>query len=147
MGQLVIPSSSIIYIDTSVAIYSVEWSPDYYALLQPLWLKFQAGEIEIVSSELILMEALVLPLRNADALAINAYEQLFLSSDMRLIPISQSVLRQAATIRSTTNLKTPDAIHAATALTVDCTQFITNDKAFRNVSDLPVVVLSEVVAS
>lgn len=147
MGQLVIPSSSIIYIDTSVAIYSVEWNPDYYALLQPLWLKFQAGEIEIVSSELILMEALVLPLRNADALAINAYEQLFLSSDMRLISISQSVLRQAATIRSTTNLKTPDAIHAATALTVDCTQFITNDKAFRNVSDLPVVVLSEVVAS
>lgn len=147
MGQLVIPSSSIIYIDTSVAIYSVEWNPDYYALLQPLWLKFQAGEIEIVSSELILMEALVLPLRNADALAIDAYEQLFLSSDMRLISISQSVLRQAATIRSTTNLKTPDAIHAATALTVDCTQFITNDKAFRNVSDLPVVVLSEVVAS
>jgi len=141
------PSSSIIYIDTSVAIYSVEWNPDYYALLQPLWLKFQAGEIEIVSSELILMEALVLPLRNADNLLINAYEQLLLSSDMRLIPISQSVLRQAATIRSTTNLKTPDAIHAATVLTVNCTQFITNDKAFRNVSGLPVVVLSEVLAS
>lgn len=147
MGQLVMPSSSIIYIDTSVAIYSVEWNPDYYALLQPLWLKFQAGEIEIVSSELILMEALVLPLRNADNLLINAYEQLLLSSDMRLIPISQSVLRQAATIRSTTNLKTPDAIHAATVLTVNCTQFITNDKAFRNVSGLPVVVLSEVLAS
>ncbi len=93
------------------------------------------------------MEALVLPLRNADTLVINAYEQLFLSSDMRLIPISQSVLRQAATLRATTNLKTPDAIHAATALTVNCTQFITNDKASRNVSGLPVVVLSEVLAS
>lgn len=147
MGQLVIPPSSTIYIDTPVAIYSVEWNPDYYALLQPLWLKFQAGEIEIVSSELILMEALVLLLRNADIFVINAYEQLFLSSDMRLIPISQSVLRQAATIRANTNLKTPDAIHAATGLSVNCTQFITNDKAFRNVSGLPVVVLSEVLAS
>lgn len=103
-------------------------------------MQFQAGEIEIVSSELILMEALVLPLRNADNLLINAYEQLLLSSDMRLIPISQSVLRQAATIRSTTNFKIPDAIDAATALTVNCTQVITNDKAFRNVSGLPVVV-------
>lgn len=94
MGQLVIPDSSIIHIDTLVAIYSVEWNPDYYALLQPLWLKFQAGEIEIVSSELILMEALVLPLRNADTLLINVYEQLLLSSEMRLIPISQSVPRK-----------------------------------------------------
>lgn len=110
-------------------------------------MKFQAGEIEIVSSELILMEALVLPLRNADTFLINAYEQLLLSSEMRLISISQSVLRQATTIRSPTNLKTPDAIHAATALTVNCTQFITNDKAFRNVSGLPLVVLSKVLAS
>ena len=36
MGQLIIPESGIIYIDTSVAIYSVEWNPDYYSLLQPL---------------------------------------------------------------------------------------------------------------
>lgn len=147
MGQLVLPSSSRIYIDTAVAIYSVEWNPNYYSLLEPLWLKLQAGEIEVVSSELILMETLVLPLRNADTFLLNAYEQLLLSEGMRLIPISQLILRQAANIRATTNLKTPDAIHAATALSVSCNQFITNDKAFRNVSSLPVVILSEILAS
>ncbi|KJH72189.1 type II toxin-antitoxin system VapC family toxin [Aliterella atlantica] len=147
MGQLVMASSSIIYIDTSIFIYTVEGNPDYYSLLQPLWSKFQLGEIEIISSELILMETLVVPLRNANNALIADYEQLLLSSDMRLISISQSVLSQAATLRATTNLKTPDAIHAATALSVNCTQFITNDKAFRNVSGLPVVVLSEVLAS
>lgn len=147
MGQLIIPASSVIYIDTSVVIYSVEWNPDYYALLQPLWLKFQTGEIELVSSELILMEALVLPFRNSDTFLLNAYEQLLLSEKMRLIPINQTVLRQAANLRATANLKTPDAIHAATALAVNCIQFITNDKGFRNVSGLPVVVLSEVLAS
>jgi hypothetical protein len=72
MGQLEIPSSSKIYIDTAVAIYSVEWNPEYFLLLQPLWLKFQAEEIELVSSELILMESLVLPLRNEDTLLMNA---------------------------------------------------------------------------
>lgn len=146
MGQLVLPSSSRIYIDTPVAIYSVEWNPNYYSLLEPLWLKLQAGEIEVVSSELILMETLVLPLRNADTFLLNAYEQLLLSGGMRLIPISQLILRQAANIRATTNLKTPDAIHAATALSVSCNQFITNDKGFRNVS-IPVVILSEILAS
>ena len=146
MGQLIIPESGIIYIDTSVAIYSIEWNPDYYSLLQPLWLKFEEGEIELVSSELILMETLVLPLKNADAVLINAYERLLLSSEIRLIPINQSVLREAARLRATTTLKTPDAIHAATALSVNCTQFVTNDKGFRNVPSLPVVVLSEVLA-
>ena len=116
-------------------------------MLEPLWLKFQAGELEIISSELILMETLVLPLRNGDRFLVNAYEQLLLSEAMQLIPISQSILRQAANIRATTSLKTPDAIHAATALSINCNQFITNDKGFRNIPGLPVVILSEVLAS
>jgi predicted nucleic acid-binding protein len=144
---LMLPSSSRIYIDTAVVIYSVEWNPDYYSLLQPLWLKYQTGEIELISSELILMEALILPLRNADTFVLNAYEQLLLSGEMRLIPISQSILRQAANLRATTSLKTPDAIHAATAFSANCNQFLTNDKGFRNIPDLPTVILSEVLGS
>ncbi len=147
MGQLIVPSSGVIYIDTPVVIYSVEWNPEYYSLLQPLWLKFQTGEIQIISSELILMEALVLPLRNNDTFLLNAYEELLLSENMQLVSISQPVLRQAANLRATTNLKTPDAIHAATALSVNCNQFITNDKGFRNVPSLPVTILSEVLLS
>jgi predicted nucleic acid-binding protein len=147
MGTLNIPASSLVYVDTSHVIYSVEKFPEYVPLLAPLWLKLQAGEIQIVSSELILMETLVLPLRNSNSILINAYEQLLISSEMQLIPISQSILRQAANLRATTNLKTPDAIHAATALSVNCHQFITNDKGFRNISGLPVVILSEVLSS
>lgn len=147
MGQLNIPSSSLIYVDTSPVIYTIESHPDYYLLLQPLWLKFQTNEVEIISSELILMETLVVPLRNANNALIAEYEQILLSSEMRLVPISQVILRQAATLRATINIKTPDAIHAATALSVNCTQFITNDKSFRNVSGLPVVVLNEVLVS
>lgn len=143
---LKLPSSGIIYIDTSVVIYTLEGKPDYYSLLQPLWLKFQLNEIEIVSSELILMEALVLPLRNANNALIAQYE-LLLSSEMQLIPISQSILRQAANLRANTSLKTPDAIHATTALSANCTQFITNDKGFRNIPGLPTVILSEVLGS
>ena len=147
MGQLVIPSNSKVYIDTVVAIYSVEWNQEYFELLQPLWLKFQAEEIELVSSELILMETLVLPLRNEDSLLINAYEELLLSEPMQLVPIDQSILRQAANLRANNSLKTPDAIHAATAISVNCDLLITNDNGFRNLAELPVVVLNEVLTS
>ncbi|MGH8002272.1 MAG: type II toxin-antitoxin system VapC family toxin [Brasilonema sp.] len=86
MGKLVLPESGIVYVDTSVLIYTIEGHPDYYSLLQPLWLKFQLGEIEIVSSELIILEVLVLPLRNVDASLIADYEQLLFSSEIQLIP-------------------------------------------------------------
>ncbi|MBW4593951.1 MAG: PIN domain-containing protein [Brasilonema angustatum HA4187-MV1] len=147
MGKLVLPKSGIVYVDTSVLIYTIKGHPDYYSLLQPLWLKFQLGEIEIVSSEIIIMEVLVLPLRNVDTSLIADYEQLLFSSKIQLIPIRKPVLRETANLRATTNLKTPDAIHAATALSVNCTQFLSNDKGFRHIVDLPVVVLSEVLAS
>ena len=42
-----------------------------------------------------------------------------------------------------TGLKTPDALHAATAIRAECTLFITNDNDFRRVRDLPVVVLDD----
>ncbi|MDM9384141.1 type II toxin-antitoxin system VapC family toxin [Chlorogloeopsis sp. ULAP01] len=144
---LTLPASGTIYVDTSVIIYTIESNPDYYSLLRPLWIKFQLGEIEIASSELILLETLVVPLKKGNTALVVNYEQLLLSSEMRLIPISQSILRQAANLRATTNLKTPDAIHAATALSVNCNQFLTNDKGFRNVPGLPVVILSEVLTS
>jgi predicted nucleic acid-binding protein len=130
-----------------VAIYTIEGISDYYSLLKPLWSKFYAGEIQIISSELILMEVLVVPLRNGNNSLVTDYQELLLSSQVQLIPISQSILQQAANIRATSNLKTPDAIHAATALSVNSNQFLTNDKGFRNVPGLPVVILNEVLAS
>jgi predicted nucleic acid-binding protein len=146
MGQLMLPTSGSVYTDTPVAIYTIEGNPDYYSLLQPLWSKFYAKEIQIISSELILMEVLVVPLRNGNNSLVADYEELLLSQ-VQLIPISQSILRQAANLRATSHLKTPDAIHAATALSVNSNQLITNDKGFRNVPALSVVILNEVLAS
>ena len=147
MGQLTIPPSAVVYADTSIIIYTVEENLDYYLLLQPLWSLFQTGEVEIISSELTLMETLVVPLRDANVDLVNTYEHLLLSSSIQLIPISQNVLRDAAQLRATTSLKTPDAIHAATALSQNCSFFLTNDSGFRHVLGLPVVVLRDVLVS
>ena len=147
MEQLVIPNGSKVYVDTAVLIYTMEENTDYFDLLKPLWIKFQAQGIELISSELILMEVLVLPLRNNNESLISDYEQLLLNSAMQLIPVEQAILRQAASLRANNSLKTPDAIHAATAMAVNCDLFITNDRGFRNLAELPVVILTEVLTS
>jgi hypothetical protein len=61
MEQLALPPSAIVYIDTAILIYTVEANPTYCTALQPLWQKFPAGNIGIITSELTLMEALVMP--------------------------------------------------------------------------------------
>ena len=148
MGQLILPSSGRVYIDTSVVIYSVEGNLDYWDVLQHLWFKSQIGEIEIVSSELTLMEALVRPLKTDDSLLVADYEGLLLNNEeVVLIPIDLSILREAARLRAKTNLKTPDALHAATALLASCQIFSTNDYDYKRVPGLPAVILREVLES
>jgi predicted nucleic acid-binding protein len=147
VGELTLPESSIVYVDTQILIYSVEKHLAYWSLLRPMWLKSKTGGIQIISSELALLETLVAPLRNADSVLITAYETLLLSTEMQLMPMTRAILREAAQLRAQRNLKTPDAIHAATAIAHGCSIFITNDNGFRRVSSLPLVVLSDITAT
>lgn len=144
MGQLALPVSGVVYVDTAPIIYSVEKHADYWSLLRPLWAASKAGQIFVASSELALLETLVGPLKSGDHDLATDYEQLLTATEVKLLPVTLDTLKEAAKLRAQTNLKTPDAIHAATALASGCVQFITNDAAFRRVPRLPVVVLKEV---
>ena len=145
MGQLNFPPSSQIYLDTATIIYSVERFPVYIALLDPMWRQLRSGTLQIITSELTLLETLVMPIRQANTDLILRYERLLTASEMSLIPIDQTILKRAASLRATTNLKAPDAIHAATALNIGCSLFLTNDAGLRTVPGLAVTVLKDVL--
>ena len=144
MGELNLPIGSSVYIDTPILIYTLENHPDFYPLLKPLWAKFGNSEISIFTSELIITEALVSPLRSGDVRSISNYEQLIFHAGINLIPIDRNILLAATNLRAKYPIKTPDAIHAATSLSLGCRRFITNDKGFRNIAGLPVLILSEI---
>jgi predicted nucleic acid-binding protein len=145
MGQLNLPPSSLIYLDTVAIIYSIERFPEYATLLDPMWQKLRSGEISIVTSELAVLETLVMPIRQSNNDLIRRYETLLFSSEVNLISIAQSILKSAATIRAHNNIKTPDSIHAATAMSSQCDFFITNDAGFRKISGLPTIILKDVL--
>jgi predicted nucleic acid-binding protein len=145
MGRLNLPANSLVYLDTVTIIYSVERFPEYVTLLDPMWQQLRSGTIQIIISELALLETLVLPIRQSNADLIRRYETLLLSSEVNLMPITPSILKSAATLRAQNNRKTPDAIHASTALSAGCSAFITNDLGFRRVSNLPALILKDFV--
>lgn len=148
MGSLTLPAAGAVYVDANVVIYSVEKVEPYYTALQPLWAAAQASSISLISSELLLLETLVKPLQQADRVSEAGYRALLLASnELRLMPITMPILDSAARLRATTGLRTPDAIHAATALLAGCVLFATNDTGFTRVAGLPVVILRDVVLS
>jgi predicted nucleic acid-binding protein len=145
MGALTLPIAGLVYIDTMTLIYTMERYPAYWPLLEPLWRAARTGTIEIVSSELTLMEALVGPLKSGNTTLETAFEQALLGTEMRLLPITQPILRDAARLHATTRLRTPDAVHAATVRQAGCVLFVTNDVSFRGVASLPLVILDDLL--
>ena len=145
MGLLTLPLTGLIYIDASGLIYSMERVEPYRTLLEPMWQEAQDGNITIVSSPLIVIEALVKPLRDGNTEIESQYRELFASNAVRLLDASYQVFEDAASIRAETGLKTPDSIHAATAIRAECTLFVTNDTDFRRVQELPIIVLDDLL--
>lgn len=80
----------------------------------------------LVQSNLVLMECLVVPMRNADSsleLQYRATLAAFQAADL-----TRAVFERAARLRARHRLKTPDAIHLAAALEHGCDEFWTNDR-------------------
>jgi predicted nucleic acid-binding protein len=146
VGALTLPASGTIYLDANGFIYSVERIDPYRSMLDTLWLTVSAGQIKVVTSELTLLEVLIKPLKVGDASTATLFRTVLKHTpDVQMLPITQSVLEAAANLRATLGLKTPDALHAATALLNGSTLFVTNDSAFHRVKDLNVTVLRELI--
>ena len=145
MGQLTFPPSSKVYLDTAPIIYSVEKHADYWQILISLWQSLKFGEIKVVTSELTLLETLVQPIRQNNQNLVSAYESLLTKTEIELYPVTLDILRESANLRAAENLKTPDAIHAATAAATNCQYLLTNDAAFKRVQNLNIVILSDLL--
>ena len=110
-----------------------------------MWEQAQDGNLTIVSSPVLVIEALTKPLQDGNTEIEMQYRELFRANAVRMLDASYSVFEDAARLRAKTGLKIPDALHAATALQSGCTLFITNDEDFRRVEDLPVVLLDDLL--
>jgi len=148
VGAIALPESGAVYLDANSIIYTIEGVEPYLTALDPLWDAVQARALTIATSDLTLLEVLVGPIKKGDKSLERDFRALLQGSQgVRLIPISHAILERAAALRATMNIKTPDAIHAATSLAVGCAVFVTNDLAFKKVPGLSVAVLSDVIAS
>lgn len=144
MGALNLPTSGHVYVDANTVIYAVERIEPYHTVLEPLWQAAHQRQLSLITSELTWLETLVKPLRDKHARLEILFRSFLSAEEMMLIPASLPIWEEAARLRGV-GLKTPDALHAATAVTVGCSMFITNEPIFLRVGQLPVTLLNAVL--
>jgi predicted nucleic acid-binding protein len=69
----------------------------------------------------------VLPLRKGQQQVLKEYDDFFSLPETRRLSINEQAFEIATELRAVHNLKTPDALHLATAIHHGCTEYWTND--------------------
>jgi predicted nucleic acid-binding protein len=94
-------------------------------------------------SRLSLLECLVKPVRERNTPLIERYRSFFSATDLTIVEIAPLVIERALLIRADSNLRTPDAIQAASALSLtEPAIFVTGDIGFSKVSNLSSQIIS-----
>jgi predicted nucleic acid-binding protein len=140
MGQ-----GMILFLDANIIIYRVEavepFNQQVFAAVQELVEKHPNAQFAV--SRLSLMECLVKPLRDQNAAYIDRYRSFFSSTGLQIVEVSALVIDTATMLRARHGLRTPDAIQAASALSLKVpVTFLTGDKQFGKVPGLNVQLVS-----
>lgn len=133
-----------LFLDTAPIIYFVEQNPTFSAMVDVVFDKLDEGEFTAVISPVTVAECLMYPIRNQNQELQNLYMELFTNNPNTVCTsIDADVGPKAAELKAIYNLKTPDALQIAAAITSGCNGFLTNDKNLKRVTEIPVIVLKE----
>ena len=135
-----------IALDSSIFIYQLETNPKYLPLTDVVFSWLAEPASRAVTAAITMTEVLVPPYRNQDQERIdNFYGLLSTYPNLEWISIDLEVADVAARVRAQYNLRTPDALQAAAAIHANATALVTNDAAFKRISEFDVVVLDDFV--
>ncbi|MGQ9555105.1 MAG: type II toxin-antitoxin system VapC family toxin [Anaerolineae bacterium] len=135
------------FLDTNVFSYHLCDHPRYAPLSAAILGAVESGALPALATTLTLAELLTLPAKAGDAQALTDYE-LFLTCfpNLRLVPLDEKVAREAAFVRASTGLRTPDAIQVASARVHKADVILSNDRKWSNCISYPQVLLLEAYA-
>lgn len=103
------------------------------------------GDLTVVTSTVTLLEVLVHPLRTNDKDLAVEYRDILLNSKIMTLEISNEISEQAAQLRATHNIRTPDAIQISAAIKAGASHFLTNDIRIPEIPSISVLSLNSLV--
>ena len=133
-----------IHVDSAPLIYFVERNPVYIERMKSIMQRVRPTGLHLSFSVITVPEVLNKPIAQGDEKLQSLYRALLTQTrNVELHPLTLAIAEKAASLRAAHNLRTPDAIQIATAVETGCDAFLTNDKDFKRVAALRVLVLDE----
>jgi predicted nucleic acid-binding protein len=117
-----------VFLDSNILIYLFEDPGPRGARAMQIVSALSARGDYLLFSTLSLGELLVKPLKAGDHALAERYRRFVHGPEVKLLGFDEAACEMFAQIRQDRSIKPPDAIHLATAATVGCDLFITNDE-------------------
>ena len=131
----------MIYADANVIIRLLEGDAATRAPLEARLFSLKGTAGFFHTSRLSWLECRIKPLRANDSKLLALYDAFFASADVTMVELTRPVVERATDLRAGLNVKTPDALHLASAICSGVTAFLTGDKGLAKCKDVPVEVL------
>jgi len=133
-----------IYLDTNIFIYLLEGFQQYHLLMDEFINGLENRKFSCFTSELTLAELLVPAFKKENSHIIYEYKKILNDPELvTLVSTTQDIYIHSASNRANFNLKLPDAIHVATAQSIDADIFLTNDKKIRTPNNMEIIILDD----
>lgn len=139
-----ISQSNKIALDSAVFIYFLENNPKFGGMSEAIFELAENDKLKIACSLLISIEVLTGYRKVKDEVAEHKFKSILKDfSNIEIHDFPEKLVNQTANLRVKYNIKTPDAIHLATAIEHKADFFITNDKQLKNVKEIKVLYLGD----
>lgn len=132
---------AVIYADTNVIIRLLEGDAAARAPIEARLLPLRSTGRFLVTSQLSRLECRTKPMRVGDTALLSLYDAFFAGIEVDVLPLTIAVVDKATELRATLNVKTPDALHLATAIVSGATAFLTGDKGLARCAAIAVEIL------
>jgi predicted nucleic acid-binding protein len=131
----------MIYADANILIRLLEGIPAVRAPIELRLLPLRGTGRFLGTSRLSRLECRCKPLRAGDTALLVLYEALFNGPEVQLLDVTPDVVEKATDLRARLNVKTPDAIHLATAIEAKVVAFLTGDRSLARCGEIAVEIL------
>jgi len=132
----------LVAVDSSPWIVWIEADGRLLPPVAPVFEDVDRGRTRLVSSTIVLLEVLTGAFRRGNQLLAQKFEAALSDVEgVALVPVTHEIAREAARLRALHGLRTPDAIHVATALVAGAAELVTMDRRLGRIREIAVRVL------
>jgi predicted nucleic acid-binding protein len=128
---------ALVLVDSAPIIYFLEGHPKFGPRFQPLFEAQGTGSIRFAVTTITIAEVLTGPIQAGNDELARRYRAILES--WHVVELTSDIAESAARLRASLRLKLPDAVQAASALSVNAAALVTHDRDFSRVRSLPIM--------